>query len=86
MTQDNIYNVLLELKESVGKTQASIDDIKINLAKHVVKVEVLEEKHTKLDNSHNSLKTKVLWVSTSAGTIFGAITAWLKLEWAKYFG
>ena len=85
MGQDEVYRVLLELKETAGKTNASIDDIKINLAKHMIKVEALEEKHNILDNSHTHLKTRVLWVSGGVGTIFGAIAAWIKLEWAKLF-
>jgi len=83
---DEIYRVLLELKETTGKTEASLQDIKINLAKHIVKIEDLEDKHNKLDNSHTNLKTKVLWVSSGVGTIFGAVAAWFKLEWSKYFG
>ena len=86
MEQDQVYRVLLELKETTGKTAASLEDIKINLAKHMVKVETLEEKHSILDNSHTNLKTKVLWVSGGVGTIFGAIAAWIKLEWTKLIG
>jgi len=83
--QDNIYNVLLELKEATGKTNASIDDIKINLAKHIVEVEKLKEKHEKLEKSHNSIKGKVLWISGLIGSAFGATFAYLKLEWEKLF-
>lgn len=82
MTQDNIYNVLLELKETAGKTESSLEDIKINLAKHMVKVDILEDKHNKLDKSHGNLKTNVLLVSGGVGTAFGAFTAWI---WDKLF-
>lgn len=85
MSQDEIYRVLLELKENTGKTNASIDDIKINLAKHIVKLEELEVKHNVLSDSHKSIKGKVLWISGLIGSAFGAGFAYVKLEWDKLF-
>lgn len=87
MSQEHeIYRVLLELKETAGKTEAGIDDIKKSIEDHAIAHDKLREEHIALKESHNSLKGKVLWVSGFVGTVFGAFTAWLKIEWNKIFG
>lgn len=85
MEQDNIYRVLLELKETTGRTEAKLEDIKESIVEQSIVHDKLREEHNALKESHNSLKGKVLWVSGLVGTIFGAFTAWLKIEWNKIF-
>lgn len=86
MEQDNIYRVLLELKETAGSVDAKLDDVKEAIVKQSIAHDKLKESHDELKASHNNLKGKVLWISGAVGTIFGAFTAWLKLEWTKLFG
>ncbi len=81
-----IYRVMLELKETAGKTEAGIDDIIKSIVDHSIANDKLREEHRSLKESHDSLKGKVLWVSGLVGTVFGAFTAWLKIEWNKIFG
>jgi hypothetical protein len=85
MKEDNIYKVLLELKENQGQTNAKLDDIKESIVEQSIKHDKLQDSHLELKESHNSLKGKVLWVSGTIGSIFGAGFAWLKLEWNKFF-
>lgn len=85
MEQDNIYRVLLELKETSGRIEAKVETIKETAEELAFRHNKLQEAHSELKESHNSLKGKVLWVSGLVGTIFGAFTAWLKIEWNKIF-
>lgn len=75
MGQDEIYRVLLELKETAGKTEAGIDDIKKAIVDQAIKQDKLEDRHNALELSHNTIKTKVGLFSFIFGTVSGAITA-----------
>ena len=85
MAQDDIYRILLELKETTGSTNAKLTDIKETLVKVAKEHDILKDKHDALEKSHNSIKGKVIWVSGFIGSIFGATFAWLKIEWNKLF-
>lgn len=76
--QHEIYKVLLELKETAGKTEAGIADIKQSIVDQSIKHDKLKDSHEELKSSHNSLKGKVLIVSGILGSIFGAIATWFK--------
>lgn len=77
MSQEHeIYKVLLELKESAGRTSSKLDDIKESLVEQSIKHDKLEAEHQELRDSHNSYKGKILLVSGFLGSIFGAITTW----------
>ncbi len=76
MGQEDIYRVLLELKETTGKTEATLDDIKVSLVTYIVKHDKLQDKHNELQASHDSFKGKILLVSSGVGAIFGALGTW----------
>lgn len=84
MGQDEIYRVLLELKETAGKTEAGIEDIKKSIIDQAIAHDKLREEHTELKDSHNSLKGRVLLVSAFIGSIFGAIATWFKTTFLSH--
>lgn len=77
MEQEQIYRILLELKEDSGKTNAKLDDIKESLVDQSIKHDKLEEKHNTLQSSHDSYKGKVLLVSSTVGAAIASFFAWL---------
>lgn len=83
--EHEIYKVLLELKESSGRTEASLEDIKDTLVEQSIKHDKLQLEHNVLKESHNSYKGKILLVSGTLGSIFGAIVAYIKVKWAEWF-
>lgn len=83
--QHEIYKVLLELKESSGRTEASLEDIKGSLVEQSLKHDKLNDKHEALQKSHDSYKGKVLLVSGIGGSIFGAFFAYIKIKWNEWF-
>lgn len=78
MGQDEIYRVLLELKETAGKTEAGIEDIKKSIVEQSINHDKLRDEHDLLKESHNSLKSRVLLVSGFIGAIFGGLATWVK--------
>lgn len=80
MEQDNIYKVLLELKETAGSVDAKLDDVKEAIVKQSIAHDKLKESHDELKASHNSLKGKVLWVSGLIGALFGVVATWFKTK------
>ncbi len=78
MEQDNIYRVLLELKETTGRTEAKLEDIKESLVEQSISHDKLRIEHNELKQSHSTLKGKVLWVSGIVGALFGAVATWFK--------
>lgn len=83
--EHEIYKVLLELKESSGRTEASLEDIKDTLVEQSIKHEKLQVEHNDLKASHNSYKGKILLVSSTLGSIFGALVAYIKMKWSEWF-
>lgn len=81
--EHEIYRVLLELKESAGKTSAKLDDIKESIEQQSTAHERLLADHNQLKESHNSYKGKILLVSSFVGSIFGAATTWV---YKTFFG
>lgn len=80
MQEDNIYRVLLELKETAGSVDAKLDDVKEAITKQSIAHDKLKESHDALKTSHDSLKGKVLWVSGIIGAVFGALATWVKTK------
>lgn len=80
MEQDNIYRVLLELKETAGRTEANIEDIKQTLVNQSIQHDKLNEKHELLQKSHDSYKGKVLLVSGGFGALISGIVAYIKTK------
>lgn len=77
MEQDQIYRILLELKENSGKTNAKLDDIKESLVEQSIKHDKLAEKHNSLQSSHDSYKGRVIFTSTAIGTLIGGAISYL---------
>lgn len=73
MGQDDIYRVLLELKETTGRIEAGQEDIKTAVVEQSVKHDILQKAHNDLDKSHSNLKLKVVLVSSAIGTFLGSI-------------
>lgn len=85
MEQDNIYRVLLELKETTGRIEAKVETIKEATEEQSNKHDKLREDHNELKSSHDSYKGRVLLVSGGVGSIFGALVAYVKLKWIEWF-
>ena len=77
MSQDEIYRVLLELKESSGKIEAKVDGISSTLATQLTAHQDLDDKHELLAKDVHGIKTKVILVSGSISALFTGLIAYL---------
>lgn len=81
--QENIYNILLEIKEISGETNARLKIIEDKQEKQDIDHKELRKEHNDLKISHESHKGKFLFYAGATGSLITFICNWI---WTKITG